>query len=287
MTARPAILVFAALALLGSACVSGPGARPTPSGAREPLVGDPTAPPWDIRDAGRRRTQRVRIAAELVSRIDSATRRDSLESELVLAWGEVPGAQPARLAGMVTAFRVRVPPAADWQVPAGLSLPFSFAAEHVPGAMPRLRTPEGASCRELSAQAIQGWREAWLPLPAALRPGQSWRDSSQYTVCRDGIPLAVDVVREFVVEGAVERGGELLVVVQRRTRTLLRGEGLQFGEPLLLRGEGEGEMRLELSRDGGQIVGGEGRSVLHVRLEGRRRQQQLLQTSRITIDQPR
>lgn len=286
MIARPTLLARLVLVFLAAACAPSPGAAPAPVGASEPLLRDPAAPPWEIREADRRRTQRVRIAAELVSQVDSTTRRDSLESVLVLAWGEVPSAQPARLAGLVTAFTVRVPPAAAWQVPAGLSLPFSFSAEHVPGAMPRLRTPDGTSCQALNAQAVQGWREAWLPLPSALRPAQTWRDSSQYTVCRDGIPLAVTVVRQFVVEGAVERGGELLVVVHRRSTTTLRGEGLQFGEPLLLRGEGDAEMRLELSRDGGQIVRGEGRSVLHVRLEGRRRQQQLLQTSRISIDVP-
>lgn len=287
-TPRPLLapLAAAAFAALIAGCAAGGRAPAAEGGPRVPLVRDPAAPPWTITEPGRRRGQRVRILAELVSRTDSVARRDSLESVLDVAWGDVPEASPARLAGMVTAFAIRVPPDRAEQTPSGVRPPFSFVAEQVPGAMPRLTTPDGASCTDLHAMAVQGWREAWLPLPGRLEPGQQWQDSSRYVMCRDGIPLTVETVRRFVVDSAVERGGELLLMVRRRTTTTLSGDGFQFGEPVRLRGEGAGEMLMALSPSGGVIVSGEGRSVLQVHLEGRRRRQELLQTSRILISEP-
>lgn len=282
---RPFLALTLGLAAL-SACASGAG-TPRPSGPTWlPVARDPAAPPWEVRNPARLRSQRVRIAAELVSRVDSAARRDSLESVLELSWGEVPDASPARLAGMVTQFELRVPPLTQWQRPQGVALPFSFLAEHLPGSMPRFRTPDGASCTDLRATVVQGFREAWVALPARLEPGASWQDSSRYVMCRDGVPLNVEIARDFVVDSAAERGGELLLFLRRRTRTALRGEGLQFGEPITLTGEGEGEMSLVVSLDGGVILSGRGRSVLHVRMDGRRRQQFLLQTSEIEISEP-
>ncbi|MBX3174151.1 MAG: hypothetical protein KF709_07040 [Gemmatimonadaceae bacterium] len=279
-------LLPAVLLTLVAACAGSAGTPRPPETSRVPMVRDPSAPPWEIREPGRRRSQRIRISAELVSRLDSTARRDSLESTLEVAWGDVPDALPARLAGMVTQFEIRVPPLTQWQRPQGISLPFSFVAEQVPGEMPRFRTPDGASCTDLHATVVQGFREAWMALPLRLEPGQAWQDSSRYVMCRDGIPLNVETVRRFVADSAAERAGALVLFLRRRTSTTLRGEGLQFGERITLTGEGEGEMALLVSLDGGAIVAAEGRSVLHVRMDGRRRQQQLLQTSAIEISEP-
>lgn len=281
---RRLLLVLATFSL--AACA---GRSPAPSSApsvRTPLVRNALDAPWQVRDAGLHRAQRISVRSHLISRVDSVVREDSLESRLDVAWSEVPDASPRRVAGMVTRFEVRVLPDTTGVVPSGVTLPFSFVAELATGAIPAVTTPPSASCDQPNAAVIQGWREAWVSLPARLEPGQRWQDSSRYVFCRDGIPLTAEVVRAFTAVEAEDRGGEVVVVVDRETRQTLRGEGTQFGEPVTLRGEGDGTMRLWVALRRGVIVDAEGTSTLRVELEGRRRRQELVQTSLVQIAAP-
>lgn len=277
-------LLLATLVL--AACAGRPGAPSVPPSARVPLVRGPLEAPWVVRDAGLHRAQRISVRSHLISRVDTLVRADSLESTLDVAWSEVPNVTPRRVAGMVTRFAVRVLPDTLEVVPGGVTLPFSFVAELAGDAIPSVTTPPSASCDQPNAAVIQGWREAWLSLPERLEPGQRWRDSTHYVFCRDGIPLAVDVVRQFTVVEAEDRGGEVVVAIDRETQQTLYGSGTQFGEPVSLRGDGSGTMRLWVALRRGVIVDAEGTSTLRVDFEGRRRQQQLVQTSLVQITAP-
>lgn len=283
MRRSPLLLVL--LLTLG-ACAGNPGSpRPTPA-PRTPTPRDPLAAPWIVQQPGMHRVQRLTVRSQLVSQVDSVVKEDSLESTLDVAWSEVPDATPARVAGMVQRFAVRVPPDSQSFVPAGLTLPFSFVAVREPGAVPQITIPESSRCDLPNAMAIQGWRELWIPLPERIVDGQRWQDSTSYTFCRDGIPLAVTVLRTFTAVGAEERGGDIVLRIDRDSRQWLEGEGTQFGEPVRISGEGEGLLRLTVSLAGGVILKGEGTSTLRVKLEGRRRQQALVQTSLVQITAP-
>lgn len=274
------------LLLIAAACAGAPAVeRPTPE-PRAVAPRDPLAAPWMPTALGTRRAQRISVRSHLVSQVGSSVREDSLESTMDLAWSEVPNATPARLAGMVSGFSIRVFPDTTAFTPAGVTLPFSFVAEHADGAMPTITTPDASSCTQPNAMAIQGWRDAWIPLPARIEPGQEWQDSTRYRFCRDGIPLDVEVTRVFTAVEAIDRGGEAVLVIDRTTRQTLYGAGAQFGEPVTLRGEGDGSMRLFVTLRGGVIVDAEGSSTLRVELEGRRRQQVLVQTSLLQITAP-
>ena len=187
---------------------------------------------------------------------------------------------------MVTAFGVRVTPDTALRTPASVALPFSFAAERVSAAIPTITIPADSTCANTQLAVLHGWRELWLGLPTRLDPGESWQDSTQFPVCRDGIPLSVHAVRQFTLVGVTERAGEPVLTIDRVTRQTLAGEGRQFGESVRVVGDGEGSLRLHVALQGGIILHADGESTLRLQFEGRRRQQQLVQTSRVTITAP-
>ena len=247
---------------------------------------DPLAPPWVVRDAGMRRKQQVEVRALLTSQVDSLVRVDTLRSFLEVAWSSVPGTTPPRVAGLITDVRGALGDA-GLTAPAGLSLPFSFTSEiRDASSQPTFLVPDASSCSSVAGTVVHGVRETWLTLPDTLAPGRVWADSSVYLTCRDGIALTVEVVREFTPSVARRRDGQLVVLITRRSRSRVAGDGVQFGEPIVLLGEGEGLLSLEVALVGGVILYGEGTSELRLEMRGRRRSQRLVQESRILIREP-
>lgn len=233
-----------------------------------------------------RRTQQLEVRAVLTSQLDSVVRVDTLRSLLEVAWSSVPGTAPPRIAGLVSDVRTALS-TDSLATPAGLALPFSFTSEvRDPASQPSFVIPDAASCASAAGAFVQGVRETWLTLPDTLWPGRAWRDSSVYTTCRDGIQLTVESLREFTPSAARERDGQLVVIVSRRSRSRVAGDGVQFGEPIALLGEGEGALLLEVALSGGVIIRGEGTSELRLEMRGRRRMQRLVQESRLVIREP-
>jgi hypothetical protein len=247
---------------------------------------DPLDGPWVVRDAGRRRTQSVDVRALLTSQADSLVRVDTLQSVLEVAWSAVPGSTPARVAGLISDARSAVggDPLA---VPRGVTLTFSFTAEiREPSAQPTFLIPDAASCASPAGAVVHGVRETWLSLPDTLWRGRSWSDSTVYLTCRDGITLTVEVVREFTPTAARLRDGQPVVLVARRSRTRIAGDGRQFGEQVAVLGTGDGVLSLEVALAGGVIRSAQGTSELRLEMRGRRRMQRLVQESRIVIREP-
>ena len=280
--------VFLASLVLASACGGGGAVltrQPGPARAATPAV-DSLAAPWIVRGSERPRSQRVEITALLESRIDTSVRVDTIATRAWYDWAENPTAVPRRVVGSVRAFAVRSAADSLWRVLNALSLPMAFVAE-VPssGSAPELLSPKADGC-DAQAAVAPGWRETWVSPPRNLSPGTTWRDSSEGPLCRDGIVLRSTTVREFVVEGAVLRQGALRVVVQRNTRSVVRGTGVQFGDSVRFEGEGRGRARLELLPEGAVIAAGEGTSELRLTMRGRRRTQELVQRSALVIAIP-
>ena len=277
--------------LLGLATLVGCAPLRPSSGARDAIASpergpDPFGAPWVVRDGGMRRSQLVEVRALLTSQVDSFVRVDTLRSLLEFAWGDVPETDPPRIAGLVSDARVGLG-GDSLATPRGLTLPYSFTSEiRAPTAQPTFLVPDAAACNSAAAALVHGVRETWLSLPDTLWPGRSWRDSTNYPTCRDGVALTLEVVREFTPTGARLRDGQLVVLLTRRTRSTVRGEGTQFGEPISITGEGEGEMTLEVALVAGAIMVAEGTSELRLEMRGRRRVQHLVQESRILIREP-
>jgi len=166
---------------------------------------------------------------------------------------------------------------------AGVRFPvtLTFSARTLDG--PWVRTaPREADCSVESAIATIG-RDVVIPVPTRLRHETTWHDSSTVTTCRDSIPVEVTSVRRYRVVEAVAVGGDVQLRIERTTSTRLRGSGRQFGEPVTITGFGSGTMRFTLARADGFIVTGEGEQTLDLRLEGRRRTQEVRQTARVTV----
>jgi hypothetical protein len=187
---------------------------------------------------------------------------------------------------MVRDFAVIVGADSSWRALPGLSMPVSFlATQQRPDAQPAFTQPADTAC-DARAAVVQALRETWLAPPGRLAVGTAWRDSSEYLLCRDGIPLRARSVRSYVVDGAEVYAGQLVVRVQRASATTLAGRGVQFGDSVTIGGAGNATATLRLSLDGAAIVAGEGSSELRLQLEGRRRTQQLVQHGALVIRTP-
>ena len=145
----------------------------------------------------------------------------------------------------------------------------------------------GAPMR-VSRSCPKTWATEALTLmiaPSFVLNGTAWQDSTAYTLCRDGVPLRVEAVRRYVAESALMRDGVVHVVVVRRSRVMLEGTGVQFGDTVRIIGGGSSTVRLLLPLSGGAMTG-EGEGALTLELRGRRRTQRLTQESRLVISAP-
>ena len=130
---------------------------------------------------------------------------------------------------------------------------------------------------------MQGVRDLWLSLPDTIDAEMRWADSSSHVSCRDSIPLTTTVHRDFRVTGAMVREGEVVLTIERRTRTHVEGAGLQLGDSVTISAEGSGAAMFEVSLATGTAVFASGESELRLTLRGSRRTQSLVQRSRISL----
>jgi hypothetical protein len=273
--------VLASCSAITSAPRSRAGRTAAPAAARDSLAG-----PWTLRNLGRPRTQVVTLSAVLRSQVDTLVREDTLASQTVLEWSAVPDAAPPRIVGMVRDFAIIIGADSSWRPVADPPMPVSFVAvQPQPETQPSFTMPADTACSPRAA-VVQALRETWLSPPSRLAVGTRWRDSSEYTLCRDGIPLAVRSVRTYEVEGAEVSDGRLVLRVRRESSTTLAGHGLQFGDSITVTGTGRARATLSLALDGAAIVSGSGTSELRLELQGRRRTQQLVQHGALVIRAP-
>lgn len=269
------------------ACVApAPAAAPRPiAAAPVPVATDPLSAPWIPEITRGSVTQELRLDAALVSRIDTVEHRDTIRTTLTAEWSRVTSDGALRISGLLTSFRVSSD-TSEPSTPAGLRLPLPFTALDAVGGLPaRLVRPESSGCG-LDAAAALGVREFFLSMPRRLELGTAWSDSARYTICRDSIPLSVESVREFRVTGAERRAEGIVVLLERRSRVTMRGEGKQYGETIVIEASGDGLVRLVVRLVGAFVEAGSGESSLRMTMRGRRRSQELTQHTRIVILTP-
>lgn len=256
----------------------GPARPPRPEVA-------PLAEPWIVGAPSGETRHRIDVIAELRSRVDTLERVDSSFSSVEAASSRIVSGGTFRLSGLLTGFRAGSTDSTA-TVPDGMVLPQPFSAElAAPGSQPRLTQPREEEC-SLPAIAAQSLRELWVATPPRLTTGLFWSDSARFTLCRDSIPLAVVATRRYRVVGAELRDTAVVVLLERDSRTTFRGEGMQFGERIIIEGEGRALTRLSISLAGGVVIDGEGEGEVTLRMQGRRRSQELRQLTRTTIRRP-
>ena len=254
------------------------------------VVASVTAGPWSWTPVRERRSYLVTQSALITTRQDTLTQIDSVSSELSAAFTSFVTAN--RISGAVTAFRVATG-ARNPSTPAGLSFPIAIAATGTPSGFGidlqwSMTTPvEGAPCSTTAWTVVQGVRDLWFRAPETLRLGTTWRDSTSYTSCRDGIPLKLHMERTFRVSGVIEREGRAVLTVLRETLTTLSGEGTQFGERVQFTGTGMGSLQFELEPASGELLTGSGTSALALTMQSRLRTQRVQQAAVTTIARER
>lgn len=258
-------------------------ARPEPT-APAAVTPDRLDPPWEIRAATGGITQRLRIASELESIVDTVLRRDSTVLELGLSWSRLAGTASDRISGLVTSVRLGVSDSL-LETPAGVLVPLPFSATRGVTGGAELSAPDLTSCA-MTAALVAPLREALIFPPRRLTPGLLWTDSTTVSVCRDSIPLTVATQRQYRVLSAQAEGADVVVLLERRTRVQMEGRGTQFGEPIEISAEGEGSTSLVLRLAGAYVLRANGAQELRMTMRGRRRTQELRQRSRIEIIQP-
>ncbi|MCX5765014.1 MAG: hypothetical protein NTU67_10405 [Gemmatimonadetes bacterium] len=245
-----------------------------------------TAGPWSWAPVRERRAYLVTQRALITTRQDTLTKIDTVASELGAAFTQFVSAN--RISGSLTLFRVTSGSRSP-ATPAGITLPITVAASATPSGFGAalqwiLTTPaEGAACSSVAWTVAQGLRDLWFRAPDTLRVGASWRDSTSYVTCRDGIPLQLSVRRDFRVRAVAERDGRAVLIIQRESHTTLLGDGVQFGEPVKFTGAGSGTLQFELAPATGEFLGGSGTSTLEFTMQSRLRTQRVQQAAVITL----
>jgi len=271
------------------AMVFGGGCRPTSIIATS-VPSTPPAPvspnlngPWEM-DIGKSVAYKITVDAAIVARYTDSLSvlrptYDTSSTVAVVAWSN---RTATGWSGQLTSFATGrrsgpLVPVAGVRFPVTLT----FSARAPDG--PWVRTaPREAACSVESAIATIG-RDVVIPVPTRLRREATWHDSSTVTTCRDSIPLEVTSVRRYRVVETVAVGGDVQLRIERAMTTRLQGTGWQLGEPVTITGLGSGTMRFTLARSDGFIVTGEGEQTLDLRLQGRRRTQEVRQTTRVTV----
>lgn len=279
--------VVAALGCAGGGTPREPRPAPAPRDAPAPPT-NPLAAPWVVERTGARVQQTITVDAtvETHSFIDDSlaqVRADTMQSALTASWSMPDDQYPRRFTGAVTMYQVRESDD-SLRALAAVRLPIPFVAEQSGLAwQPSFVTPDASACGDPAAVIVHGVREFWLSLPDTLRPGQTWRDSTSHVVCRDSIPVRTDIARTFRVTSAQLRDGALIVSIERRTSTTFEGAGTQYGEPVTITGAGQGATMFEVALADGAVVFASGDSELRMTFTGRRKRQDVLQHSRISI----
>ncbi|MFM8602768.1 MAG: hypothetical protein ACKOC2_01575 [Gemmatimonadota bacterium] len=252
----------------------------------KPVPVDPLAEPWlvGVPTASIAHELVVTTAVRAAETADALTsaRADSSRTIMTVRWDSV-GLTSAR-SGAVLSVQVGIPtPDGPSGVPVGLSLPVPLAlAFDAARASVRITAPGVSGCG-VDAAVAQMAREVLLAPPSRLVRGTSWIDSLRTTICRDSIPLTLTSTRRYVVEDARIHDGRAVAVIRRRSTTTLSGTGSQFGEPVTITGEGQGELLFGLRLDDGQMTHGNGVSTLTLSLTGRRKSQVVTQNARLEI----
>jgi hypothetical protein len=285
MGALPPVVVCALGLLVMLACAparTAPSATPTPTPVsapipvpEKPVPVDPLAEPWLVGSLKAPFTHQIEIATAVRAAASAAAlavaRVDSLQTAVAVRWSA--DTDVGRRSGEVLVF----------QPPAGISLPISIgAALDADRGVVQVTTPREASCAAETAIA-QLVREVLIAPPRRLARGVSWADSTRTTICRDSIPLTLASTRRYVVEDARVQEGRAVVVIRRRSTVVMSGSGMQFGEPVTITGEGQGELLFGLRLDDGQMTDGNGVSSLTLTLTGRRKSQVVMQSARLEI----
>lgn len=122
-----------------------------------------------------------------------------------------------------------------------------------------------------------------LPVPDTVRIGSLWSDSGYFDTCRDGAVLTVFSRRAFRVRQFLPDSAGGVLLVDRTSRTTVRGASVRGDDTTHIEGTGTGAMLFRLEARSGAVMGAEGTSELDLVIRGRTKTERARQTTRARI----
>jgi hypothetical protein len=254
--------------------------KPAPVTMAAPVAHASTT--WPYRPSTEQQRLVLDQKAVITIRLDTSTDTDTLSSHAEVAFSAVPASRG--ITGTVRAFLVAGAGRAP-ATPEGLVTPFPLRADY-PGRGHQLEFSapiDATPCSSTALATVQSLRDLWFQPPDTLRASSTWSDSSTYVVCRDGIALRATVHRLFHVSGTAAHEGHARLAITRLSRTVIDGDGSQFGDPVSVSGSGNGQLVYDFDPVSGEVISANGSATLDFSLRSSRRTQIVRQTVEIRI----
>jgi hypothetical protein len=242
-----------------------------------PPVADRVLTTWNVARPSTPATFDIDVQAIVVARADTLVRTDTIQSQ-----GEVL-AIPRGAALDVTISRFQV--SLGGQPVRALTAPVRVLGRFQESGGIVFEGAATTDCTSLAATAVEATRDLWVRWPQTVRPRESWRDSVELAVCRDGIPLTLQITREFRVDSLRFPDSAAVLTVTRRSSVQLSGSGRLRGDTVSVTGSGTGEAVLRWSAASGWLVDGRGTSSLQLEARTGERTQRVDQQARFEARQ--
>ncbi|MDF1505066.1 hypothetical protein PYV61_19100, partial [Roseisolibacter sp. H3M3-2] len=241
-----------------------PAAPPAPAPTAAPPAAVETGP-WRFAWTTEARQFRVRTEADVAR----AGERERVETTGLVTVAVLPvqGGSPRGVSARVDSLLVRASERVAGRASPGPAAPATMRGTISARGAVRLESEAAAAgCASpggaAALTALGLAREVMPRVPATLTAGLRWRDTTSVAGCAGPLPVTVQTVVAYEVEGA-ERGA---VRVRRRTTSTLRGQGFAGGQAVRVAGTGSADAVLVLDAGRGALREGSGEGTSTVTL---------------------
>ena len=140
-------------------------------------------------------------------------------------------------------------------------------------------------CTSVASVALSSVQDFLFSVPDSLSPGQTWKDSTEYTLCRAGVWLTVSTLRTFRFRGLADHTGNTALAIDRTSRAVLTAAATRGEDTTRVIGSGSGSMSFLVDAATGALLSGEGTSHLQIVIRTATHIQRAQQNSAIRIRQ--
>jgi hypothetical protein len=127
------------------------------------------------------------------------------------------------------------------------------------------------TCDDVSLTSLATVYRNTFISPLEIFSGQTWQDSTSYTVCSGSLPLSVVSIRNYRLAGETILDGIPALIISQNEKTFSRGEGSQGQHKILVEARGTTTRRLYLDRNSGILLSSsaDSKTMLSIRTSGR------------------
>jgi hypothetical protein len=246
------------------------------------VVETPAQSVWPIAPSALTREFFVDQRASLTTATDSGTFSDSTSVVVEFSYRRT---ADGGAAGLIRSAAVGAPGVPAAPVP-GVPAPLAFTVPPASrGALPApsVRGARTDPCRSPADIPLAVVRDLTMRVPDTLRVSTSWSDSGSFDTCRDGAVLLMTLRRDFRVREFLPDTAGGILVVDRSSRTTVRGAAIRGDDTTHIEGAGTGTMTIRLDARSASLVNAEGTSDLELVVRGRTKTERARQSGRARV----